>query len=49
MLEGQRLIRSRPIRIVALVLALIAGLACVLGYNFVFDKNIRPKVRTLDD
>ncbi|HXQ69638.1 MAG TPA: hypothetical protein VN844_04100 [Pyrinomonadaceae bacterium] len=38
----------RLIRIVALVLALIAGAVCVLGYNFVYDKNIRPKESTLD-
>ena len=43
------MMRPRTLRIVALVLALIAGLVCALGYNFVFDKNIRPQVNTLDD
>jgi hypothetical protein len=38
----------RTIRIVALLLALIAGIVCVLGYNFVHDRNIRPKESTLD-
>jgi hypothetical protein len=38
----------RLIRIVALVLAIIAGTVCILGYNFVYDKNIRPKESTLD-
>jgi hypothetical protein len=41
--------RSRTIRIIALMLVLIAGLACVLGHNFVFDKNILPKESTLMD
>jgi hypothetical protein len=36
------------IRIVALALALIAGTVCILGYNFIYDKNIRPKESTLD-
>jgi Tfp pilus assembly protein PilO len=42
------MMRPRTIRIVAVVLALIVGLVCVLGYNFVFDKNIRPRENTLD-
>jgi hypothetical protein len=37
------------LRIIALLLVLIAGIACVLGYNFVFDKNIRPEASTLDE
>jgi hypothetical protein len=37
----------RTIRIVALFLALIAGAVCILGYNFVEDKNIRPRESTL--
>jgi hypothetical protein len=36
------------IRIVALILAIVAGVVCILGYNFVDDKNIRPKESTLD-
>ena len=39
----------RALRIVALLLALIAGAVSALGYNFIFDKNIRPQVNTLDD
>ena len=38
----------RIVRIVALVLALIAGTVFILGYNFVYDKNIRRKESTLD-
>ena len=38
----------RTVRIVALVLALVAGFVGILGYNFVYDKNIRPKESTLD-
>ena len=38
----------RLIRIVALVLALISGTVCILGYNVIFNKNIRPKESTLD-
>ena len=36
------------IRIVAIVLALIAGAVFILGYNFVEDRNFRPKESTLD-
>jgi hypothetical protein len=43
------MIRARTIRIVALLLALIAGIAFVLGYNFVSDKNIFPRESTLSD
>jgi hypothetical protein len=43
------MMRPRTLRIVALMLALIAGTVCALGYNFVFDKNIRPQVSTLND
>jgi hypothetical protein len=43
------MMRPRTLRIVALLLALIAAAVCALGYNFVFDKNIRPKVSTIDD
>jgi len=38
----------RTLRIVALLLALIAGAVSALGYNFVFE-NIRPQVNTLND
>jgi hypothetical protein len=38
----------RTVKIVALLLALISLLVCVLGYNFVYDKNIRPEQSTLD-
>ena len=38
----------RTVRIVAVVLALAAGLVGVLGYNFVHDKKIRPRESTLD-
>jgi len=38
----------RVLRIVALVLALIAGAACALGYNFVFDKNILSQASTIE-
>jgi hypothetical protein len=38
----------RTIKIVAILLALIAGAVCVLGYDFVTDKNIRPKESTID-
>ena len=38
----------RTTKIVAVLLALIAALVCVCGYNFVYDKNIRPKESTLD-
>jgi len=37
----------RLIRIVALLLALAAGVVCILGYNFVYDENIRAKDSTL--
>ena len=40
--------RRRTTKIVAVVLALIAALVCICGYNFVYNKNIRPKERTLD-
>jgi hypothetical protein len=30
------------------LLVLVAGAVCALGYNFVFDKNIRPQASTLD-
>jgi len=43
------MMRPRTTRIVALVLVLIAGLVCALGYNFVYDKNIRPVESTLSD
>lgn len=38
----------RLIRIVALVLALIAGAVCVLGHNFVYDMNTRHEENPLD-
>ena len=43
-----KMLPRRLIRIVAVVLALIAGTVCVLGYNFIYNKNIRPKEQTLD-
>jgi len=42
------MMHRRTTKVVAVVLALIAGLVCILGYNFVYDTNIRPKERTLD-
>jgi hypothetical protein len=38
----------RKIRIVAIILALVAALVFVLGYDFVSDKNVRPAKSTLD-
>jgi hypothetical protein len=38
----------RIIRIVAFVLAVIAGTVFVLGYNFISDRNVRPEESTLD-
>lgn len=35
----------RTIRIVALALALIAGISGAFGYNFVDDRNIREQSR----
>lgn len=35
----------RTLRIIALVLALVAGISGALGYNFVDDKNIRERSR----
>ena len=48
-IKAATMMPPRTLRIVALLLALIAGAVCALGYNFVFDKNIRPQVSTLDD
>lgn len=35
------MMNRRTIRVVALLLALSAGVVCVLGYNFVDNTNIR--------
>ena len=43
-----QMLPRRMLRIVALILALVAGAVCILGYNFVDDKNIRPQQSTLD-
>ena len=42
------MMNRRTIRIVAVLLALIAGLVFILGYDFVSDRNVRPKEGTLD-
>jgi len=42
------MMRPRTRKIFSLILALIVALVCVFGYNFVFDKNIRPQESTLD-
>lgn len=47
-LYTSRMMSRRTTRIVALVLALMTGLVCALGYNFVYDTNIRPKESALD-
>jgi hypothetical protein len=39
------MMNRRTIRIVALALALIAGVSGAFGYNFVDDKNIREQSR----
>jgi len=36
------------VRIVALMLAVVAGLVFIFGYDFVHDQNIRPKETTID-
>ncbi|HKZ79529.1 MAG TPA: hypothetical protein VJ124_14735 [Pyrinomonadaceae bacterium] len=41
------MISSSKIKIVAIVLTVVVALVCVLGYNFFYDKNIRPKESTL--
>jgi len=38
----------RTIKIVAIVLSVIAALVFILGYDFVQDRNFRPKESTLD-
>ncbi|HEY6805163.1 MAG TPA: hypothetical protein VI306_16425 [Pyrinomonadaceae bacterium] len=43
------MIRPQTTKIIALILAIIAAFVCLLGYNFVFDKNIRPQENTLLD
>jgi len=42
------MMNRRTVRIVAVILAVIAAFVCVLGYNFVYDRNIRPEESTLD-
>ncbi|HKE57596.1 MAG TPA: hypothetical protein VKB46_12865 [Pyrinomonadaceae bacterium] len=44
------MMRPRATRIVALVLAVIAGAVFGLGYDFVIDHNIRknPEINALD-
>lgn len=44
-LYTEPMMSRRTIRIVALVLALVAGVSGALGYNFVDDKNIREQSR----
>jgi len=41
-------ISHRRVRIVAVLLAVVAGLVFIFGYDFVGDENIRPKESTLD-
>ena len=42
------MMRRRTHRIVALLLAVVAGLVFIFGYDFVRDQNIRPKESTID-
>lgn len=42
------MISRRTIKIVAVLLSVVAALVFVLGYDFVQDRNIRPKQSTLD-
>jgi len=37
----------RTIKLVAIMLAVFMVLVCLLGYNFVYDRNVRPKEQTL--
>jgi hypothetical protein len=41
------MLRPRTTKIVAVILAIIAAVVGVCGYNFVYDKNIRPVESTL--
>jgi len=38
----------RTLKIIAVLLAVVAGLVFIFGYDFVRDENIRPKESTLD-
>lgn len=46
--NGDVMMSARTVRIVALLLAVVAGLVFIFGYDFVHDQNIRPQESTID-